>query len=197
MREGKKVGGQLLRYRLFVTPFGEGGMVWEETSGRLRVMEILLPLAEEDMAGAVQGLFPGAFPGASAAADELADALGKAARGEAVPFRRSLVNLEGHPPFQRAVLEACRAIGRGRVRSYGDLARSVGVPRGARAVGQVMASNPYPLIVPCHRVVRSDGTLGGFGGGLSMKKALLLSEGVPFSGDAVDPAAMVSHGKKS
>ena len=197
MRAGQKVGGQWLRYRLFVTPFGEGGMVWEETSGRLRLVEILLPLAAGDMVEAIQGLFPGAVPGASAVSDDLVEDLGKAARGEAVEFRRPLVNLEGRTPFQRAVLEACRAIERGRVRSYQDLARSAGVPRGARAVGQVMATNPYPLIIPCHRVVRSDGTLGGFGGGLSMKKALLLSEGVPFSGDAVDPAAMVPHGKKS
>jgi methylated-DNA-[protein]-cysteine S-methyltransferase len=64
--------------------------------------------------------------------------------------------------------------------TYGGLAASVGVAGGARAVGNVMAGNPFPLVIPCHRVVRSGGSLGGFGGGAEMKKGLLRLEGVAF-----------------
>ena len=64
--------------------------------------------------------------------------------------------------------------------TYGGLAARMGVPGGARAVGNAMAGNPFPLVVPCHRVIRGDGSLGGFGGGLKMKRALLEMEGVRF-----------------
>jgi methylated-DNA-[protein]-cysteine S-methyltransferase len=64
--------------------------------------------------------------------------------------------------------------------TYGGVAAMVGVAGGARAVGNVMAGNRFPLVIPCHRVIRSDGTLGGFGGGLAMKRALLEREGVTF-----------------
>jgi methylated-DNA-[protein]-cysteine S-methyltransferase len=61
--------------------------------------------------------------------------------------------------------------------SYGDLSARAGDPTAARAVGEAMAANPYPIVVPCHRVVANDG-LGGFGGGLDMKRWLLAHEGV-------------------
>ncbi|MEW6047422.1 MAG: MGMT family protein, partial [Bacillota bacterium] len=81
-------------------------------------------------------------------------------------------------PFERKVMEAVRAIPRGEVRSYGQVARGVGRPGASRAVGQVMARNPLPLFVPCHRVVRSDGALGQYsGGGAAVKAALLELEG--------------------
>ncbi|HTL53531.1 MAG TPA: methylated-DNA--[protein]-cysteine S-methyltransferase, partial [Planctomycetota bacterium] len=64
----------------------------------------------------------------------------------------------------------------GRTVSYGELARQVSPPSGARAVGQTMNKNPFPLIVPCHRVVQTGGALGGFGAGLDWKRALLAWE---------------------
>ena len=80
--------------------------------------------------------------------------------------------------FAQMVLEACRRIPYGQTASYADLARAVGVPGAARAVGSVMARNPVPLVVPCHRVVRSDGSLGGFSvpDGVALKRRLLRME---------------------
>lgn len=95
--------------------------------------------------------------------------------GEAVVFDIPL-DLEGGTPFQRRVRQAARDIPRGETRSYGQLAEIAGSPRAARAVGQVMARNPVPLIIPCHRVLATDGGLGGFGGGLEMKRLLLALE---------------------
>jgi len=81
------------------------------------------------------------------------------------------------PSFRREVLEETLRIPSGETRTYGWLAERVGRPRAARAVGRVMATNPLPLVVPCHRVVSSNGSLTGYGGGLCMKEALLKAEG--------------------
>jgi methylated-DNA-[protein]-cysteine S-methyltransferase len=89
------------------------------------------------------------------------------------------VDLDDRTSFQRAVLRKCRQIPRGCVRTYADLARAAGHPGSARAVGNVMATNRLPLIIPCHRVVGSGGKLGGFSApqGLEMKRRLLEMEG--------------------
>jgi methylated-DNA-[protein]-cysteine S-methyltransferase len=83
------------------------------------------------------------------------------------------LDLAGLPPFHEKVLAAARRIPYGRTATYGELAARAGSPRAARAVGQAMARNPVPLIIPCHRVVASGGGLGGFGGGLDLKRRLL------------------------
>jgi methylated-DNA-[protein]-cysteine S-methyltransferase len=80
-------------------------------------------------------------------------------------------------PFRRRVLAAVSKIPYGKTSSYGDIARRAGSPGGARAVGQAVGANPIPIIVPCHRVIASDGSLGGFGLGLPMKRRLLHLEG--------------------
>lgn len=97
------------------------------------------------------------------------------------------ISFEGMTTFQQKVLEKVRSIPRGSVMSYGDVAAAVGHPRAARAVGTTMANNPVPWVVPCHRVVKSDLSLGRFGLGAPVnwdvpeKERLLRSEGVEFS----------------
>ena len=80
--------------------------------------------------------------------------------------------------FQRRVWDVARAVPYGETRSYKWLAEQAGNPRAYRAAAQAMAKNPFPLIVPCHRIIASDGSLGGFNGGLDLKKALLALERV-------------------
>ncbi|MBM3956898.1 MAG: methylated-DNA--[protein]-cysteine S-methyltransferase [Gemmatimonadetes bacterium] len=80
------------------------------------------------------------------------------------------------PPFFKRAWTACRSIPAGETRSYGWLAAAAGSPGAARAAGQSMARNPAALAIPCHRVVASDGSLHGFGGGLEMKARLLALE---------------------
>jgi methylated-DNA-[protein]-cysteine S-methyltransferase len=87
------------------------------------------------------------------------------------------IDWTGITPFRRSVLEECARIPAGETRSYGELAALVGHPGAARAVGRVMATNPWPLLVPCHRVVGSTGALHGYGGGLPLKARLLKIEG--------------------
>ena len=85
------------------------------------------------------------------------------------------VDLSGVSGFHRAALEQCRKIAYGRTASYQDLARAAGSPSAARAVGSAMANNPLPLVIPCHRVLRSDGSLGGFSSpdGIKAKQRML------------------------
>jgi O-6-methylguanine DNA methyltransferase len=93
------------------------------------------------------------------------------------------VDLRSRSPFQRVVLEATATIPKGEVRPYGWLAKEVGNPGAVRAVGSTMARNPVPLIVPCHRVVRTDGHLGNYSlGGAGNKLSLLRSEGADPAG---------------
>ena len=96
--------------------------------------------------------------------------------GQSVSFDEPLDTSDA-TEFQRRVREVTRRIPRGETMTYGEIARQVGSPRSARAVGQVMARNPWPIVVPCHRVVGHDGRLTGFGGGLAMKRRMLEMEG--------------------
>ncbi|RME38246.1 MAG: methylated-DNA--[protein]-cysteine S-methyltransferase [Planctomycetota bacterium] len=95
--------------------------------------------------------------------------------GRPVDFSGIDVDLSTVSPFRRKVLKACQRIPFGARVSYAELARRVGHPRAARAVGGAMAANPLPLIVPCHRVLRGDGGLGGFSApqGISLKRRML------------------------
>jgi len=99
------------------------------------------------------------------------------AAGEDADLDSFPVDLPVCQPFQRKVWLALREIPRGETRSYGWLARHVGETESARAVGAAVGANPIPLWLPCHRVVASDGSLHGFGGGLAMKQELLELEG--------------------
>ncbi len=99
--------------------------------------------------------------------------------GDPVDFSTDpAVSLNESSAFARRVLLACRRITFGRTTTYSDLARQVSSPRAARAVGSVMAGNPIPLIIPCHRVLRTDGGLGGFSapGGTAIKQRMLHHE---------------------
>ncbi len=96
--------------------------------------------------------------------------------GEPVDFDEIALDLTRVTQFRRKVLETVRAIPRGQVKSYGQIAAEVGRPTGARAVGGAMGSNPVCVVVPCHRVVASDGGLGGFGGRLDLKERMLALE---------------------
>jgi methylated-DNA-[protein]-cysteine S-methyltransferase len=96
------------------------------------------------------------------------------------------IDLEDRPKFERRALEAVRDVGWGETASYGGIARRIGAPRAARAVGGALGRNPISMIIPCHRIIAGDGTLGGYGGDgwidrerlRSRKEDLLLREGV-------------------
>jgi O-6-methylguanine DNA methyltransferase len=93
--------------------------------------------------------------------------------------RRMQFDLRGQTEFQQAVLRKTLEIPRGQVRPYGWIAREIGHPAAVRAVGSALANNPIPYFIPCHRVIRTDGLIGNYGGGgPEAKKSILTMEGV-------------------
>lgn len=113
--------------------------------------------------------------GRSRFATDLSERLQRYANGHREDFIAVKINTDHLSPFQLQVIERCRQIPRGRTLTYRELATRVGSPNAARAVGNVMRTNRYPLIIPCHRVVASNGNLGGYSAptGLELKKRLL------------------------
>ncbi|MDQ7794228.1 MAG: methylated-DNA--[protein]-cysteine S-methyltransferase [bacterium] len=151
-------------WRVFPTPLGSFTVEYRERG----VTRVLLP-GQQPRPPAATGPCPAFLV-------DLERELDRYFAGQRVAFTVPLL-LEGMTPFQTRVLEECRGIGHGEVRTYGWLATRAGRPGAARAVGQVMARNPVPLLIPCHRVVAAGGGLGGFGGGLALKARLLAIEG--------------------
>lgn len=147
----------------YQTPFGPGWLVW--SGGELQ--EVRLP-------GQSRHHTPVARPPVEVAA--LAADLSRyfAGRGPA-PILPELAE-RAATPFLRCVYRVVAAIPAGSTLTYAEVAREAGRPGAARAVGRAMATNPFPILVPCHRVVGSGGGLGGYGGGLDMKRALLEME---------------------
>lgn len=151
-------------------------MVWDDSAGDPLVKRIILP--QDDGAGSPAPPIAG-MPAERDCPEieRVAEALKRYLFGEDVKLELAWADLSGLTDFQRDVLEAAHAIPRGTVLSYSALADAVGHVGAARAVGNAMAGNPVPLIVPCHRVIRADGSLGGFGGCSGTKEALLRLEG--------------------
>lgn len=163
------------RYLIFRTAWGYFGLLG---NGR-GLIRTSLPLANSSDAKAVllSGLGPaiqdqGLFP-------ELQRRIVAYFDGQAVDLAGLVpLVLDGLSPFNRAVLNRCSRIRFGQVRTYGQVAAKVGRPGAVRPVAMALSKNPVPLIIPCHRVIRSDGSLGGFSapGGVELKSRLLEHE---------------------
>jgi methylated-DNA-[protein]-cysteine S-methyltransferase len=115
--------------------------------------------------------------------------------GERIDFSDIPVDLRDLPSFRQKVLNIIRTVAFGEIRSYGQVAELCGSPRAARAVGGALAANPIPVIIPCHRIVASDGRLTGFSapGGVNSKIVLLQLEGVEFKGLQVVVNQLLMH----
>lgn len=178
-------------YMSIPSPFGIISVVWREAVERPRIKqsEIAPPkvthifLSNEQVSAQdrVQATFPDTTCGSDPTITELAEQIQCFLEGQAVAFDLASVDMKVCSPFQRRVLLAEYEIPRGWVSTYGKIAKHIGVVRGARAVGGALARNPFPIIIPCHRAIRSDGIVGGYQGGLRMKRALLELEGVAVS----------------
>ena len=154
------------------TAMGWAGVALSETGIRYAT---LFHRTEASANGELRSV--GARPGSHPWADEALRLLVDYAEGRPAAIEGFPVDLPPCSELQRKTWLALREIPRGETRSYGWLARHVGEGHAPRAIGAAVGANPIPLWLPCHRVVASDGTLHGFGGGLAMKSALLELEG--------------------
>lgn len=165
-----------------LTPFGSVCVVWSVSNNSPRIIHVLLSrpgLSAEDQASE---FYPNFKISSCAEIDKTASSIRAYLEGEDVKFYLDIVDLSLCSKFQQSVLRAQYAIPRGKISAYGLIAAHVGAPYGARAVGNALAGNPFPLIVPCHRTILSNLRLGGFQSGAEMKSALLTREGIIFDG---------------
>lgn len=169
-----------LYHEIVQSPFGDAAILWSEGGQGPRIIRVLLPIFEEGTLTEILGMAPGAVRKSCEAVAKLADGLQAFMKGKAVSFDTAPLAMNRVPSFHRKVLCVLARIPRGRVSTYAAVAARAGSLSGARAAGQGCAKNPFPILFPCHRVIRSDGFLGGFGGGLPLKKAFLELEGVTF-----------------
>jgi methylated-DNA-[protein]-cysteine S-methyltransferase len=156
---------------VFQTDAGWMGLL--ASAGGLR--RVILPCKS---AREVQELLGDATPAAADSCSGLQKRFQAYFSGARADFSDKL-DFSGGSPFQRQVWQAARRIPYGETRSYQWVASQIGKPQAARAVGQALGKNPFPVIVPCHRVIASGGQLGGFTGGIKMKKRLLKLESGP------------------
>jgi methylated-DNA-[protein]-cysteine S-methyltransferase len=165
------------------TPFGSVGIVWNRINNYSKIVRVLLSKPGASAEDKVSALYPNSRVSSCADIDDVATAIEGFLEGEEIKFSLDVVELDLYSNFQQRVLRAEHRIPRGSVSTYQLIARHLGKMNGARAVGNALANNPFPIIVPCHRTIRSDRHLGGYQGGLEMKRALLEKEGLSF--DAV------------
>ncbi len=159
-------------YYVFETEMGWVGIAGRD--GKISNLHLPKPARAEAVAAVIEGTTEQSVE----SLDDFSDMAGPIAEfftGKHVNFPCEL-ELSDRTEFYRRVWAKTREIPYGETRSYGWIADEVGCPAGPRAVGQAMAANPVPIIVPCHRVVRADGALGGFSSGLRWKVRLLEME---------------------
>jgi methylated-DNA-[protein]-cysteine S-methyltransferase len=163
-------------FALFATAIGHCGIAWNARGLR----GVHLPEASEARTRArLRERFPGAHeqvppPAVQGVVEEITALL----RGEPRDLARVALDWSDVPAFNRRVYDVTRGIASGGTLSYGEIATRLGEPGSARAVGQALGQNPFPLVVPCHRVLAAGGSLGGFSanGGAETKLRLLTIE---------------------
>jgi methylated-DNA-[protein]-cysteine S-methyltransferase len=171
----------MLMYTAVPSPFGPLTVAWESALGdRPPVRRIYFP-SDPLPPDAPLPPFPAETTHWPAPVSALIDSLARYLAGEALVFDLAPLDLGLCTPFQQRVLRAEFAVPRGEVTTYGLLAAHIGAPRAARAAGSALGRNPFPVIIPCHRAVHADGALGGYRGGLALKRALLEMEGLTFA----------------
>ena len=164
-------------FALFDTSVGSCAIVW----GGRGILGVQLPQGDE---ARTRARMHRRFPDARETAPppdvrRVIDGIVALLRGEAVDFTAVPLDMERVPAFHRRVYEVARTISCGATLTYGEIARRLGVPAEAREVGEALGRNPFPIIVPCHRVLAAGGKLGGFSapGGVGTKRRLLAIEG--------------------
>jgi methylated-DNA-[protein]-cysteine S-methyltransferase len=170
-----------MEYLTFTSPFGTFTIVWNGMKTDLQIQRIFLSdLVQKSEEKAIKS-FQQINSGSSSSILSLGDKIQRFLKGEDVDFNLELVDFTLCSETQEKVLQAEYRIPRGWVSTYKRIANHIGVKNGARVVGNSLARNPFPIVIPCHRAIKSNGELGGYQGGIRMKRKLLEMEGVAVS----------------
>jgi methylated-DNA-[protein]-cysteine S-methyltransferase len=165
---------------LFPTPFGTVCIVWGLSGTNPSVLRIFLSAPGVTAQSRCLQVYPACVRDRDTEVSELAGLMTAFLEGSPVTVPWGMARLDDCGAFQRRVLVTESTIPRGRFSTYSLLAAAVGRPGAARAAGSALARNPFPILIPCHRTLRSDGTPGGYQGGVGMKIRLLEMEGSVF-----------------
>jgi methylated-DNA-[protein]-cysteine S-methyltransferase len=167
-----------MHFELFQTAMGTCGIV-HRSSDTKKAVRIFLPDASQNLLSKIGDAFPGCTRGSSPDTSKLIEQIQEYFEGKKIKFSLALVDVSSCYPFQQQVIKMEHTIPIGMTAPYRWIAQRIGT-KAVRAVGNALARNPFPIVIPCHRAIRSDRTLGGFQGGLAMKRKLLEMEGVQF-----------------
>ncbi len=164
----------MIYYHIFPTAFGYAAVVFQTEP--LLVKRIFLPHPSKSV---VKGRIQDTGPATSAVTGEvlsLCRDIQVYFDGAPITPPLELLDFRGLTPLQRLVLKAVAVVPHGATRTYGQISAQIGRPRACRFVGATLRRNPFPVVIPCHRVVRADGSPGGFSGGTELKKRMLALE---------------------
>ncbi|NHJ03284.1 MAG: methylated-DNA--[protein]-cysteine S-methyltransferase [Candidatus Heimdallarchaeota archaeon] len=168
-------------YATFPCTFDNFTIIWKETDSKVQIERVFLSDYKLKSSAKALESFNLLKKGSSLVIDNLAKKIQLFFSGEEVKFDLELLDFSRCTEIQKKVLLAEYEIPRGWVSTYKRIANQIGKTNGARVVGNSLAKNPFPILIPCHRAIRSNGELGGFQGGLAMKHALLELEGRIFT----------------
>ena len=170
-----------MEYLTFTSPFDTFTIVWKDKEPDLKIQRIYLSDSEQKSEKKTLKSFKLIKKGSSSSIISLGENIRGFLKGENVEFKLDLLDFNLCSEIQKDVLLAEHQIPRGWVSTYKRIASYIGVKNGARVIGNSLARNPFPIIIPCHRAIKSNGELGGYQGGISMKRKLLEMEGLKFS----------------
>lgn len=167
-----------LFYVNFDSSFDTFTIIWKEMANNLLIQRIFLSDPKTKSEIKAQNTFQNIKIGSSAEIDSIGKKIQEFLKGSAQSFEQRLLDFSVCNPIQKKVLEAEAKIPRGWVSTYKQIAIHIDHPKSARVVGNALAKNPFPILIPCHRAIKSNGEIGGFQGGSEMKRKLLEYEGI-------------------
>jgi methylated-DNA-[protein]-cysteine S-methyltransferase len=167
-----------LEYQSFSSPFNNFTIIWKGTRPNLKIQRIFLSDSEQQAKVKMLKAFKSIKKGSSSSITSLGEKIRKFLEGEDIDFKLELLDFDLCSEIQKKVLLAEYQIPRGWVSTYKRIANHIGIENGARVIGNSLAKNPFPIVIPCHRAIKSNGKLGGYQGGIEMKRNLLEMEGI-------------------
>ncbi len=170
-----------MEYQRFSSPFNNFTIVWKGARPNLKIQRIFLSDSEKKAELKTLETFKSIKSGSSSKITALGEIIRKFLEGEHIKFNLELLDFDLCSKVQEKVLLAEYQIPRGWISTYKRIANHIGIENGARVVGNSLAKNPFPIVIPCHRAIKSNGKLGGYQGGIEMKRKLLEMEGIKVS----------------
>jgi len=167
-----------LLYATFPSNFGNFTIIWKEIDITIKIQRVFLSDQKLNSETKAMEAFIKIKTNSSSVINLLGKKIQQFLNGEDVIFDLKLLDFSICSEIQQRVLLAEYKIPRGWVSTYKRIANQIGIINGARVVGNSLAKNPFPIFIPCHRAIRTNGELGGYQGGLAMKRALLELEGI-------------------